>query len=725
MEIEPVAQLETRDAPPAGPTPGPSPDPQPGPPPFSRALNMRDLGGALKRRWLLFSVVTLLVTAAALGASLLFTTMWSATAQILIEPNRRTAADLAAQAGGGPPDQAVVDTQVGLMRSRGVAARVVRQLDLVRDAEFNKPPREGARPADPVERTVNGLLDHVDVARADTTYLVGLTVRSVDPAKAATIANAFADQYVASSVETQVGTATQQSATLRRQLADLGAELQAADARAAQYRAGAGIALGATGGTITDQQVAPLSNQLATAEAQAAAARSNLAAARAQIGSGGYEAVSGVLDSAVIADLRRQRAEVLRAQGEATARYGPRHPESVSLAEQLGGIDRQLREESGRIVSGIESEARAASASAASLRAELGRLRGRQAGDTRAAVIAESLERQAEAKRTVYNQLAQAAQQTTQQRVGTEPLGRIVERAKTPVEPGFPNRPLFALLGLFLGLLTALAAVMLAETLNTKIVSSEEVERMLGLPFVASVRRLRLRRGATAWDHVLEKPMSSYAETMRTIRQTLSLDDSGGPSVVAICSSLPGEGKTSLAASLGRAMALSGDRVVLIDCDVRRNALRALAPSDAGGLTELLAGTVGLEDALIVDEPTGLAVLQPARAEFTPRDLFGGDAMAGLIATLRARYDRILLDTPPVLAVADARALARLSDTVLFLVRWNRTSRFAARSALSRLAGDGPKRILAVLTMTEARAGTVSKSDPAYYHKEYASYYQE
>ena len=196
--------------------------------------------------------------------------------------------------------------------------------------------------------------------------------------------------------------------------------------------------------------------------------------------------------------------------------------------------------------------------------------------------------------------------------------------------------------------------------------------------------------------------------------------------VVAITSALPSEGKTALSASLGRIMAMSGDKVVLVDCDLRRNALRSVAPaSEAGGLLEVLDGTTALDAALVRDTGSDLYILQPAKAEFSPRDTFGGRQMAALIEALGDRFDYVLLDTPPILAVADARTLLTYAKFVLFVVRWNATSRHAVRSALKRIGGEQDQRIGVVLTMTETQAGVTSPSDPAYYSKAYSKYYQE
>lgn len=691
------------------------------------SLSLPQLLSAFVRRWKLFVGITCAVAALVLVATLMLRPLWTAETKLRIEPNSRSAVDIAAMSEGAPPDQAVVDTEANLMRSREVLRAVVDRLNLAGDPEFAKE-TEGRTKAQIAESTINGILKKLKVSREGSTYLVSIEMTSRDREKAVSIANAIAAEYLLFSSQSRSSTATEQSDQLRTQLQKLGDDVKQADAMVAQYRASQDLVQGSAAGSITEQQIAPLSSQLALAEAAAAAAAAKVSAARSQIARGGIDAVAGVLNSSVIVDLRRQRAEVLRRQGEVGARYGPRHPETQSLNQQLADLDRQLAEEARRVISGLEGEAQATAASAGSLRGELMRLRARQAGETRASVTAQSLERDAEAKRTVYDQLAQAAQKTDQLRQGGTALARVVQVAEPPSKPSFPNRPLFAGLGLFLGLVVGAGSVAFAETLDVRVRTAEDVERELGLPFLASVPRLssrQIRPVETAWNYVVEKPMSAFAESLRTIRGSLSGEN--GPSrVVAICSALPGEGKTTTAASLGRVMAMSGDKVLLIDCDLRRNSLASFASAaPAGGLVEVLDGTVALGDAIVSDEATGLSVLPLSHRDLRPRDIFGSDAMARLIDEARQQFDFVLIDTPPLLAVADARTIAMRADAAILLVRWNSTSRFAIRAAIDRVSRTSANLLGVVLTNVDQRAGSLNRSDAAYYAKAYSEYYED
>ena len=692
----------------------------------ARVWDLATVLAAFRRRWPIFAAVALVVALAVIAASLLVTPIYAATARLRVEPTDRSALDVKATMNGAPPDQALVDTELAVIRSRGLAAQVADRLAIA--------PRGASAAAR--ARAVDAVQSRLAVSREGSTYVINVAYRSPDPQEAARVANAFAEQYIVASVDARVRTASRQAAFLNERLRGLGAEVEAADQQVAQYRSGTGIVTGsgtAGAGTVVDQQIASITGQVATAASDAASARSNLDAARAQISKGGIEAVTGVLNSQVIADLRRQRAEVVRNQGEVNTRYGPRHPESIKVQQQLEQIDQQLRDESRRIVASLESTAAAADARAGSLRAELNGLRGQQAGNARLSVEADSLQRQADAKRNIYNQVAQAAQQSSQERRSTEPTAQIIEEAAPPPAPSFPNKPLFAVLGALLGVLAAATVVLLLELFDRAIRSADDVEQGLGLPLLSALPLLRGsqlaggNRRTGPWTYVVDKPMSAYAEAVRTVRSALLLSAATPPPrVICLTSALPGDGKTTCAVSLARIMALSGERVVLVDCDLRRGALRSLVKADErGGLVELLQGEVTLENAIVRDSVAGLDVLTLRREAFTPRDVLGGEAMRGLVARLREQYDHVVLDAPPALAVSDARTLAALSDAVVLVARWGRTARNDLRVAAERLTGDGARIAGVVLNQVDPRApDALGVGGDAYNYGAYARYYQ-
>lgn len=690
-----------------------------------RAVTLGSVGDAIRRRWIVVVVIALVVFVAALGIALMLTPKYDAFAKVRITPNAASPLDFG-NTSEQPADQTAVNTEVQVIGSRGTARKVVTQLGLDRDSEF-----AGNGPANTaIERATSGVLDHLKINRDDKSYLVLIGIRSVDGAKAARIANTYATTYVAGTADNLMGTAARQSTSIQNRLRELGAEVQSADSRLASYRAQSGISQSGQGGTITDQQIAPLSMQLATAESEAAAARSAVSVAERQNATGGTDAISAVLSSGVIADLRRQRTEAEKRRAELSSRYGPRYPLSIQVAQQIESLDAQIRQEAQRVVGGLRSQALSAEARAASLRGRLNTLQRGVARDDQASVMAGSLERDAEAKRTAYTRLAQAAQQSSQaQRVST-PQANIIENATIPTRPTFPKVKAFAAAGLLIGIVLGLGTVLLVEGLSSTIRKPEDIETLLGLSFVASVPRLptpwklRSHRNVNPATTLVSKPMTVYAEAYRAVRSfVVSRNQSTPTQVIALASTLPGEGKTTSALSLARIMAMSGDRVLLVDCDVRRaGVLRALNRSVDAGLADVLEGRATMQEAVVTDEVENLDLLLVQGSLFTPVDLFGGNRMDQLLADARAKYDYIILDTPPLLGIADARTLVGLADAVMLVVKWNTTPIAAVDAALAGLEQGNGEVLGAMLTMVDHRSEAMGG---LYYSARYSSYYNE
>ena len=706
--------------------------------PNEQPLDLKGLVDTFARRWKLFVAVSVGCLLLAIIVSLILRPSYEAVANIRIDPTQKSAIDLEAAARGAAPDQALVDSEVKIIQSADVAAEVVRTLNLVDDPEFNPAMKHGETPvaASPAatQVTIEHVLKHLDVARLGSTYIIAVRFHSPYASKATNIANAFAREYLLTSVKTKVDAASEQSTWLTDRLNAAGQAAQKADAALAQYRANNGILTSASGGTVTEQQIATLTTELASAEGAAAAAESTYSAAKAQVAGNTIDNISSVINSPTIVELRKEHAELLSKQAEVNSRYGPKHPETAKVTQQVLGIEAQMRDESQRIVAGLESDARAAQAKAQSLRTNLSALRGQMGANSQAGVQADSLQRDADAKKTIFNQLAASAQQANQQQHLSDASAQIVGRATVPTHPAFPNKALFAALGAALGLILGAAAVFVAELLDAGVRTVEDVERHLGVNFIASTQLLTPRdltvdgQEVRPWDYVVSRPMSGYAEAMRNTRSAIMLSDlDKQQKVVAITSALPSEGKTVCSVSLARVMAMSGEKVILVDCDLRRNALEGLlATPPAAGLIEVLTGEAKLDDVIVPDAVKGLDLLPLNKAAFSPRDLFGTNSMNDLLVELRKRYDHVVLDGPPILAVTDARTLAKMADAVILIAHWNRTPRYAIQAAVARLVRDQAPIAGLLLTMVDKKSrSAMGAGDPGYYYGQYHKYYHD
>jgi capsular exopolysaccharide synthesis family protein len=684
---------------------------------------VQQVSDTIRRRWLTLTLVTAVVFAACVAGVFMLKPRYTATALIKIDPSRNPLAK-GPETTRGELNPEAIETEVAVIRSMDLARNVVRDKKLDQDPQLTSAIKDygSMTPAERQGAVARVVLDRLDVNRDKLTYLIAIHYTSPDPNQAATVANAFAEGYLASKLSGSVGTASRQADWFRAQLEELAEEVRVADAKVAQYRAAAGLVPGtSSGGTIADQQVAALSSQLASAESEAAAARSAYAAAQGQIARGGLDSVAEVRSSPVISDLRRQRAEVLRSMGEVEARYGPRHPESIRVRDQLGAIDAQIRDEAQRAISSLRASASAADARAASLRGSMGRLEAQRGSNTRAAVMADSLERDAAAKRAAYERMSQQFLESNQAAQNRISQAVIAESAQAPSTPSFPRKGLMIALSLIVALAVAIGVVIVQEMLVRGMRTLADAEEATGLPVLAAVPKVR---GGRPGEIIIDKPTSLFAEAFRIARTAvLGVRSGTPPKVIALTSALPGEGKTTSAIAFARTLAMNNARTILVEGDVRRAQVRANIdnPPDGPGIVEYLRGEVSADEVISSGGIENLDMMIVRAPYYSPENLFETGRMRELIAELSTRYDHVVMDLPPLVGLADGRILAAMADVVMVVVRWADTPTQAVASAVNWLRADGSNPIGVVYTMVDTQAEAIGG---LYYSKKYAAYYR-
>jgi capsular exopolysaccharide synthesis family protein len=321
--------------------------------------------------------------------------------------------------------------------------------------------------------------------------------------------------------------------------------------------------------------------------------------------------------------------------------------------------------------------------------------------------------------------MAQVALETRQAAQNSIAQADIIDTAKPPLAPSWPNRPLLFLLSFIAGLGLGIAVITTQELMISGMRSEEEIEGAAGVPLIASIPDVQKITKVPA-DLLIEKPTSPFAESLRNARATiLGMRPETRPKVIALTSALPSEGKTTSALALARTMALNGDRTIIIDVDVRRAQLRTITPiSDSDvGIVEVLHGDAPLNQAIRPSGVDGLDQIIVKEPYFSSENLFGNDTMPKILDELAPRYDVIILDLPPLLGLADGRFLAALADAVALIVRWDRTPSQAVSSAAEALRADGANLVGSIFTMVD----TTSQSAGSYYYysKQYTSYYQK
>lgn len=718
-------------------------------------LDLRRLYLAFRRRMRLFGAVVAAVLLASMLITLSATPKYTATANVMLDPRKEKVTNVDDVLSGLPADSSVVDTEVEVLKSRQLAERVVSALNLEQDPEFNgrlKKPTGlkavvggiaslfGASAPDEVklspiqqQKAHEAIVDHVlgglAVKRAGLTYVINVSYQSESPAKAAVIANKFAELYLLEQMEAKFEATEQATNWLNSRLGQLKDQVLADEAAVQQYKIANNL-LSADGQNLTEQEISSYNQTLAQARAQVAEDEARLNTAKQQLAKGSTgDDVGEALDSPVIQQLRAQRAQVSQNLADLAGRYGERHPEMLKAKRQLSDIDGQIQAEIQRIVSNLQAKVQVSRERAGAIGASLGGAKGALVSNSKAMVRLNELQRKADASRTLYESYLNRYKETsTQQGVETSDA-RIVSKAKIPIGQSSPKVGLNLALGLLLSLGAGVGAIALAETLDAGLATAEDVERRLetaylgGIPFFASVAD---ETDIPPIDYVVAKPLSSFAESFRALRTSIGHSKLGQPvKVVAITSSLPGEGKTTTSVALARVAATQGSRVIVVDCDLRRRSVnRLLGEEPKMGLLEVLSGEIPLEKALVVDKQSGAHVLPLAHHAYTPKDVFGTAAMDRLIAGLRANYDLVILDTAPVLPVADTRVLAPKADVLVFLARWRRTPQHAIEAGLRLFHGTGTHVAGVCLTQMDMKQqAKYGYGDPGYYYAEYKKYY--
>lgn len=678
-----------------------------------------------RRHLRLFLLTLMLIVAAVAAWACLQVPTYTASASILVEPQAETVVNIQSVSPNGPVTTDVVDTTVKLMQSRTLSQRVADRFAALHPDRAGPGAAWRAALAEELAAPVN-------IYRVGSTFVIEVLAKSPSAAEAAEIANLFVTQFVAMDRETKVSANSSADTWLRARTADLERAATAADAALQQYKISHGL-MSANGATMAEQELSSLNQQIAGAQAELAEKQGRLSAARAQLRAGGKGAdVGAALGSGTIGTLRAREAEASAQVAQLQARYGPLYPDLRKSQNELAEIRSQIQLEIDRILSNLDAEVRVAASRLSSLQGSKSQSTGTLAANNAASVGLTELQRRADAAKAIYETFLNRSRETSAQQGLERANYRVAQMAEAATLPDFPNLTLTALLALVGGLLGGLIAVGAAEYLQRGISTKADVERRLRVRYAGAVPSLASTLGGkrtaeAPHDYIVSHPFSVYAEAFRALRAFLVLGSgagAGGSRSVAIVSPLPQEGKTTTAVCLARVAAMAGVPTIIVDCDLRRRGSSELLGVRANGLYDYLSGAATLDHALEVDDATGLFVLGTAEPQPDARDPLTAEALEALLAELKQRFKVIVIDTAPILGVADTRAVAAQVDRVLLINRWRRTSLRASEAAIDILLDAGAKLSGVALTQVDVtRYASTGHNDVYGYQKKFQGYY--
>jgi len=711
----------------------------------SAELTLKQLLAAVWQRRLAIAACIV----ACIGLAVLYvsfaTPLYTASATVLID-SRKNAIARETEGGSAPLDVAEVESQVALVTSHRVANAVVERLQLdvdrpqkespsvVRDLYRNVRARISALKAwlfgssevqmTARERAIKNLLGGLSVHRSGAAYVIDISYTSDDPNSASITANAVAEAYIDEQLQSKAESWKRAGVWLRDRLNDLKDQSRTTALQAQSFKSDNGLST-TNKGLLNEQQLESLNESLLAAQTKTNEARSRVEQIRDLLATGNPEAsVSDALRNEVITRLRQLYFEKFTAEAEWSARYGKDHTAAVRLRQEMGNIQKAIRDELARIQQSYSNDLAVAQANEARVKDEYLKALSQSSTTNIARVEARELDRVAAGYENAYEQVLKQYNESINQQSFPLTEARVITPASTPLAPSQPKKTLTVGLAGVFGLGLGIALAVLFRAVDTSIRTPDQIED-LGIRCITVIPGLQYevaeQRGswllhhlspppsdATAAKYVSRQPRSRFAERFRSLKTELTVTEFRTPvTCIGITSGAPNEGKSTTASNLALVLAASGARTLLIDGDLRNPKLsRLFAPKSPVGLSDILANFERLPEALHQD-PSGLMFLSAGELIIDdPGDLLGSEPMRKLLAGARNQFDRIIVDLPPVGPVSGTRTIAPFLDGIIIVAGWASTTIQDLRSTVAAFEHEEDKILGCVLNKADYRALT-------------------
>jgi capsular exopolysaccharide synthesis family protein len=630
-----------------------------------------------------------------------------------------------------------IATQVEMLESRVLLEKVIDKLGLEKHAEFAQPPgrlalwREaiglpGGDRFSPRERARQAAAERLAVATSRRSRIVTVTAEWPDAELAAEFANTLAETYIEHNLQTRWDATQRTSLWLTRQLEQLRAKLEKSSENLQAYAAASGLLYTSGKENVAESRLQQLQSELSSAQAARIARQSSFELA----GGDAPEALPELADNAALRNYQQQLTDLERQQAELVETYTAEHAKVKRVQAQIAKVAEAIERERSRALERVRGEYQTALRRERLLDADYRRQSAFVSEQGQKAIQYNILQGEVETTRQLYDSLLQKVKQAGVAAAIRASNVRLVDPAQPPRLPCRPRHLVHAAVGLLLGLFGGVLGVLVSEQIDRTIKQPGDSMLYLHLPELGIIPDLKnaeaarleragalgqpgagnaaARAGAGPLKAVAEagaavelvawrdKP-SLCAESFRATLTSILFAGGEGrrPRVLVVTSPNPGEGKTTVISNLAVSLAEIHRRVLLIDADLRRPRVhQVFGMPNRFGLTDLLASgepieQIPLKASSLETGVPGLYVLPSGSRTDNISSLLHSPRMADLLGRALRVFDTVLIDTPPVKQIADARVLGRLSDGVVLVVRAGQTTRGTARAAAERFAGDG------------------------------------
>jgi len=724
------------------------------------------LVGVVRRQFPVILITFGIASFLALAYCLTTPPSYTATATMLIDMRKSQMFQQQPILTDATADAGLVQTQVEVLKSQNISLAVIKSLHLTDDDEFVG---HGSGLFGVMLNAVASLFDEKDarseaaltrralksfeqrrfVNRLGITYAMEVSFRSLDPEKSARIANAIVDAYISDQMEAKYDATRRASVWLQNRIAELRNQASTAEKAVVDFKDKNHI-LNTGNRLLNEQQLSEINSQLVMAHAATNEAKARLnqiqEVMRQDVPDG---SVADALKSEVIIKLRGQYLDLAAKEAIWSAKYGANHQAAINLRNQMLEVRRNIADEMQKIAESYKNDYQIAKTREDSIQASLASAVSQSQLTNQAQVQLRELESNAQSYRSLYDNFLQRYMESIQQQSFPISEARLISPASKPLGKSEPHSALILAGGMIGGLLLGMGLAIFREVADRVFRTARQVEEILHVNCLATLPKLKQPPiGQTAairsawhtseqaveididanYRFVIEQPFSQFAEGLRALKVATDLEAlSKSNKVIGITSTLPGEGKSTIATNFASLIAHSGGRVLLIDADLRNPSLtRALAKVARHGLVDIISDKISSSQAIWKEESTGLSFIPTGQTDnlLHTNEILRSPMLQHAVTELRKYYDYIIIDLPPLVPVVDTRTTTSFIDSYVYVVEWGGTKIDVVEQGLAE-SREIYERLLGVV-LNKADSGILGRYEryrsKSYYKKYYSRY---